>query len=106
MGDHGMADATDARMPKYGIRVAAALTGSQAHTLRLWEDLGLIRPARTGGNVRLYSDADIRLIREIAELAARGINAAGVREILAMRRQAEVARVSAREEEGEASRGS
>ncbi len=77
------------RMPKYGIRVAAALIGSPVHTLRMWEELGLIRPARTEGRVRLYSDADIRLLREIAELAGRGVNAAGIREILALRREAQ-----------------
>ena len=81
-----MTNLLDEHMPKYGIRVAAALTGTPMHTLRLWEELGLVQPARTEGKVRLYSDADIRLVREIAELAARGINAAGIREILAMRR--------------------
>src|SRR5262249_55914906 len=86
----GMTDGSDDRRPKYGIRVAADLTGTQMHTLRMWEEMGLLEPARTEGKVRLYSDADLRLIREIVALAGRGVNVPGIREILALRRQQEV----------------
>ncbi len=52
------------------------------HRLRAFESAGLLEPHRTDGGTRLYSDADLELIERIAELADRGINYAGIREIL------------------------
>ena len=52
------------------------------HRLRAFENAGLLEPHRTEGGTRLYSDADLELIQRIAELADRGINYAGIREIL------------------------
>lgn len=52
------------------------------HRLRAFENAGLFEPHRTEGGTRLYSDADLELIQRIAELADRGINYAGIREIL------------------------
>ncbi len=52
------------------------------HRLRAFENAGLFEPHRTDGGTRLYSDADLELIERIAELADRGINYAGIREIL------------------------
>ena len=45
--------------PKYMIGVAAALVGMHPQTLRLYEARGLVRPRRTPGGTRLYSDADL-----------------------------------------------
>ena len=70
--------------PRYVISIAARLTGSTPHALRAYEEAGLIRPARTDGNIRLYSDRDVRLLRHINTLTQRGVNLAGVRVILAM----------------------
>jgi len=74
----------DAHTPRYVISVAARLVGMPAHTLRAYEKAALVRPSRTPGNVRLYSDEDLRLVRRIAELDRLGVNKAGIRVILEM----------------------
>ena len=76
----------DARTPRYVISVAARLLGVPAHTLRAYERAELIRPARTSGNVRLFSDEDLRLLRRIVELDERGVNKAGIKVILELER--------------------
>ena len=58
---------TDYR-PRYMISIAAELVGMHPQTLRIYEDKGLVRPQRTGGNTRLYSEADLELLREIQRL--------------------------------------
>lgn len=69
-------------LQKYTISVMAELTGVTAYTLRQYERRGLVVLARSPGGTRLYSDADVELIREIARLAGQGINCAGVEEVL------------------------
>jgi len=74
-------------IPRYVISVAARLVGVAPHTLRLYEQKGLLQPARLHGRNRLYSDADIVRSRRIAELARQGVNLAGIRLILEMEEQ-------------------
>ncbi|HLT09689.1 MAG TPA: helix-turn-helix transcriptional regulator [Micromonosporaceae bacterium] len=78
----------------YSISVAAELTGVGPQTLRLYEEKGLIVPARTDGGTRRYSGRDIARIRRIAELTAGGLNLAGVRRVLEL--EAENDRLRAR----------
>jgi MerR family transcriptional regulator/heat shock protein HspR len=60
--------------------VAATLVAAHPRTLRIYEDEGLICPARTPTNIRLYSDEDIRRITWIRHLTReRGVNLAGIR---------------------------
>jgi MerR family transcriptional regulator/heat shock protein HspR len=66
----------------YVISVVSELTGIEPHTLRLYESKGLLTPTRTSGGIRRYSDRDIRRLQRIAELAATGLNLAGVRRVL------------------------
>lgn len=66
----------------YGISVAAELTGCAPETLRLYERKELLTPARTDGGTRRYSDDDIARIHRIIELAALGVNLAGIKHIL------------------------
>lgn len=73
------------RFPKYSISVVAIMTGVQVHTLRHYEHFGLVEPHRTEGKTRRYSDADLETIREIARLAAKGVNYAGIQEVLRLR---------------------
>lgn len=62
------------------ISVAARLVGMHANTLRKYENEQLLRPARTDGNLRLYSPEDINRLRQIKTLSERhGINVAGIR---------------------------
>ncbi len=67
------------------ISVAAELAGVHPQTLRIYERKQLIRPQRSGGNTRLYSDADIERLRLIQRLTQdEGVNLAGVMRILEM----------------------
>jgi len=73
--------------PRYIISVAAKMVGVQNHTLRYYEKIGIIEPARSPGNVRLYSERDIALIRRARTLMDDlGVNLAGVEVILRMMR--------------------
>jgi MerR family transcriptional regulator, heat shock protein HspR len=65
--------------PRYMISVAAELVGMHPQTLRLYEQKGLVRPKRTAGNTRLYSEADIERLQLIQRLTNElGLNLAGV----------------------------
>lgn len=73
------------RDPVYTISVAARLLSVHPSFLRQVENEGLISPARTGSNIRLYSDEDLKLLSRIIFLCrSRGVNLQGVRVILAM----------------------
>jgi MerR family transcriptional regulator/heat shock protein HspR len=65
------------------ISVAAVLVGMHPQTLRLYEARGLVRPARTAGGTRLYSDGDVERLRLIQRLTTElGLNLAGVEHVL------------------------
>ncbi len=76
--------------PLYMISVAAELAGVHPQTLRIYERKELICPQRSGGNTRLYSEADIERLRLIQHLTQEeGINLAGVTRIMDMQREIE-----------------
>jgi MerR family transcriptional regulator/heat shock protein HspR len=67
----------------YIISVAAELAGVHPQTLRIYERRGLLRPSRTAGNTRRYSERDIARLRTIQRLTQEyGINLAGVKMIV------------------------
>lgn len=69
--------------PRYMISVAAELVGMHQQTLRIYEAKGLVRPRRTPGNTRLYSELDLARLREIQRLTSElGLNLAGVERVL------------------------
>ena len=69
--------------PRYVISVAARILGTQTYTLRYYERIGLIGPKRSQGNIRLYSDRDIGLLRRVKTMVEdMGVNLAGVEVIL------------------------
>ena len=71
--------------PRYMISVAAELVGMHPQTLRIYEQKGLVRPKRTAGNTRLYSDADVERLQLIQRLTSElGLNLAGVERVLHM----------------------
>ena len=75
---------TDDR-PRYMISVAAELVGMHPQTLRMYEQKGLVRPQRTAGNTRLYSETDLERLRLIQRLTTElGLNLAGVSRVLAL----------------------
>ena len=81
--------------PRYMISVAADLVGMHPQTLRIYETKGLVRPRRTPGNTRLYSEADLERLRLIQRLTTElGLNLAGVETVL--RLEDELARLQAR----------
>ena len=72
--------------PCYVISVAARMVGMHAQSLRNYERVGLIRPGRSRGRVRLYSAADIQHLRNIQRLVQDlGVNLAGVEVMMNMR---------------------
>jgi DNA-binding transcriptional MerR regulator len=82
------------RRALYIISVAAELAGVHPQTLRIYERKGLVRPHRTSGNTRRYSDADIGRLRRIQGLTQEGVNLAGAKRIMAL--EEELLRVRAR----------
>lgn len=71
--------------PRYVISIAAKMLDMQTYTLRYYERVGIIEPRRSQGNVRLYSDQDIALLKRVKALVDdMGINLPGVEVILRM----------------------
>jgi MerR family transcriptional regulator/heat shock protein HspR len=76
--------------PRYMISVAADIVGMHPQTLRIYESKGLIRPKRTAGNTRLYSEADIERLRLIQQLTNDlGLNLAGVEQVMQLQDEVE-----------------
>jgi MerR family transcriptional regulator/heat shock protein HspR len=74
---------TERDRPRYMISIAAELVGMHPQTLRIYESKGLIRPKRTPGGTRLYSDADVERLQLIQQLTSElGLNLAGVERVL------------------------
>jgi MerR family transcriptional regulator/heat shock protein HspR len=105
----------------YMISAVAELYKLHPQTLRLYERVGLLKPSRSQGNTRLYTDSDLERLDVILTLARdMGVNLAGIEIILNMREkmiemerqmgefahvvQQELARVSARGAEQSSSR--
>ena len=74
----------------YVISVAAELTGMHAQTLRTYDRLGLVTPARTPGGGRRYSGRDIKMLQRIQRLSQEeGVNLAGIKTIMELSSQIE-----------------
>ena len=71
----------------FSISVAAELTGLHPHTLHLYDQEGLLSPARSPGGARRYSTDDIDRLQQIMALTSDGVNLAGVRRILQLQEQ-------------------
>jgi len=71
--------------PRYTISIAAELVGMHPQTLRIYESKGLVRPGRTPGGTRLYSENDLERLRAIQRLTTElGLNLAGVHRVLTL----------------------
>jgi MerR family transcriptional regulator, heat shock protein HspR len=81
-----LSDDTQVRSQRgvYSISVTSELTGIPPQTLRLYEQRGLLTPARTEGGTRRYSDDDLERLRRVAELVEAGVNLAGIERILTL----------------------
>ncbi|GFG52892.1 MerR family transcriptional regulator [Mycolicibacterium agri] len=72
------------------ISVAAELAGMHAQTLRTYDRLGLVRPRRSSGGGRRYSQRDVELLREVQRLSQdEGVNLAGIKRIIELTNQVE-----------------
>ena len=75
----------DGSEPRYVISVAARMVGVHVQTLRYYERAGLIKPSRSGGNTRFYSEKDVAHLQRIRSLIEDlGVNLAGVEVIMRM----------------------
>ena len=71
--------------PRYVISVAAKMVGVRVHTLRYYEKIGILEPSRSQGNIRLYSERDVTLLRRVKSLMDDlGINLAAAEVVLNM----------------------
>jgi len=76
--------------PCYTISVVARMVDLHPQTLRNYEELGLVVPRRSHGNIRLYSPSEVERLRKISRLTQDlGVNLAGVEVILHMAEQIE-----------------
>ena len=73
----------------YVISVAAELAGMHPQTLRQYDRLGLVPPARTSGRGRRYSHRDVEQLRRVQALSQDGVNLEGIRRILELERRLE-----------------
>lgn len=81
---------TEKNKPLYMISIVSEMLKIHPQTLRLYERKGLIKPSRTVGRTRLYSQDDIEELERILRLSRElGINLAGVEVILKMRERIE-----------------
>ncbi|SFA75786.1 MerR family transcriptional regulator, glutamine synthetase repressor [Lentibacillus halodurans] len=69
-------------MPLFSISIVKKLTELTARQIRYYEEQGLIHPARSTGNQRLFSFNDVDRLLEIKNLLDRGINLAGIKHII------------------------
>ncbi len=74
----------------YMISVVSEMLGIHPQTLRIYEREGFLKPKRSGGNTRLYSEEDVQKLEMILRLTRElGVNLAGVDIILSMREKME-----------------
>jgi MerR family transcriptional regulator/heat shock protein HspR len=87
---------------RYVFSIAAEILGTKTYTLRYYEKVGIVRPARSSGNIRLYSDMDLAMLRRVRTLIEDlGVNLAGVEVILRMSKQIALLQQTAEELEAE-----
>lgn len=85
-----MNDKISRDQPCYTIGVVARMVDLHPQTLRNYEQMGLVVPHRTEGNIRLYSQREVDRLRKINRLTQElGVNLAGVEIILRMTEQIE-----------------
>jgi MerR family transcriptional regulator/heat shock protein HspR len=86
--------------PIYVISVAARLVEMHPQTLRYYERAGLLKPTRSTGKIRLYSQREIERLRKIARLTSElGVNLAGVGIIMDLTQRLERLQVERHERE-------
>lgn len=77
-----MSDELRRNMPLFPISIVMKLTDLSARQIRYYEQHGLIKPARTKGNRRIFSFNDVERLLEIKALIEKGVNIAGIKQVL------------------------
>ena len=81
-----MSDKDRRSMPLFSIGIVKSLTDLTARQIRYYEEHQLIHPARTSGNQRLFSFNDVDRLLEIKELIDKGVNLAGIKQVLTIKK--------------------
>ncbi|MCD5322775.1 MULTISPECIES: MerR family transcriptional regulator [Pontibacillus] len=74
-------------MPLFPIGIVKSLTDLSARQIRYYEEHDLIHPVRSDGNRRLFSFNDVDRLLEIKSLIEKGVNLAGIKQVLSMQPQ-------------------
>lgn len=82
-----MGDTIRRTMPLFPIGIVMQLTELSARQIRYYEENGLVSPARTEGNRRLYSFNDVDTLLEIRSLIEQGVNLAGIKQIFSKKEE-------------------
>ncbi|WP_455134080.1 heat shock protein transcriptional repressor HspR [Microbacterium aurum] len=82
----------DEEAPIFAIAVAAELSGMHPQTLRQYDRLGLVVPARTQGGSRRYSLRHVKQLREVATLSAEGMSLPAISRLIELENEARVLR--------------
>ncbi|EWH19820.1 hypothetical protein M769_0124825 [Bacillus haynesii] len=82
-----MSDKIRRSMPLFPIGIVMQLTELSARQIRYYEENGLVFPARSEGNRRLFSFHDVDKLLEIKDLIEQGVNMAGIKQILRQNRK-------------------
>ena len=82
----------DEEAPIFAIAVAAELSGMHPQTLRQYDRLGLVVPARTQGGSRRYSLRHVQQLREVAALSAEGMSLPAISRLIELENEARVLR--------------
>ncbi|QHS22336.1 MerR family transcriptional regulator [Virgibacillus sp. MSP4-1] len=77
-----MSDLNRRSTPLFPMSIITSLTDLTARQIRYYEEHGLVHPARSKGNRRLFSFNDVDRLLEIKDLIDKGINLAGIKEML------------------------
>lgn len=72
-------------MPVYTISITSQLCGLPTYTIRWLETNEIIQPSRSNGNQRLFSEQEVALLREVAQLLDQHVNLAGIQIIMKMK---------------------
>lgn len=87
--DRGRERGLDRNAPVFVVSLAAEMAGMHPQTLRQYDRLGLVVPARQGGRHRRYSLADVERLQTVQALSREGISLEGIRRVIALQREVE-----------------
>ena len=93
-------DDVDDEAPIFAIAVAAELAGMHPQTLRQYDRLGLVVPARTQGGSRRYSLRHVKQLREVASLSAEGMSLPAISRLIELENTVRTLRAQVRDLEG------